>query len=49
LCSPALLSITMPFAAPTANSVLKCGQTRFAALELAPGASDPGEGLILKP
>jgi len=28
---------------------VNCGQTRFSALELAPGASDPGEGLILKP
>ena len=31
------------------GEVLRCGEARFALLELAPGASDPAEGLSLKP
>ena len=31
------------------GEVLRCGETRFAALKLSPGASDPAEGLSLKP
>ncbi len=31
------------------GEVLGCGETRFAALELSPGASDPAEGLIPAP
>ena len=38
-----------PLACLAPGEVFNCGQTRFAALELAPGASDPGEGLTLKP
>jgi len=38
-----------PLACLAPGEVLNCRQTRFAALELAPGASDPGEGLALKP
>ena len=38
-----------PLACLAPGEVLNCGQTRFAGLELAPGASDPAEGLILKP
>ena len=38
-----------PLACLAPGDVLACRQTRFAALELAPGASDPGEGLTLKP
>jgi hypothetical protein len=38
-----------PLACLAPGEVLNCGQTRFAPLELAPGASDPGEGLTLKP
>jgi hypothetical protein len=38
-----------PLACLAPGEVLNCGQTHFAALELAPGASDPGEGLTLKP
>jgi hypothetical protein len=38
-----------PLACLAPGEVLNCCQTRFAALELAPGASDPGEGLTLKP
>ena len=38
-----------PLACLAPGEVLNCGQTRFAALELAPGASDPEEGLTLKP
>ena len=38
-----------PLACLAPGEVLNCRQTRFAALELAPGASDPGEGLTLKP
>ena len=38
-----------PLACLAPGEVLNCGQTRFAALELAPGASDAGEGLTLKP
>ena len=37
-----------PLACLAPGEVLACGQTRYAALELAPGASDPGEGLTLK-
>jgi UDP-3-O-[3-hydroxymyristoyl] glucosamine N-acyltransferase len=37
-----------PLACLAPGEVLNCGQTHFAALELAPGASDPGEGLTLK-
>lgn len=37
-----------PLACLAPGEVLNCGQTRFAALELAPGASDAGEGLSLK-
>jgi len=36
-----------PLACLAPGEVLNCRQTRFAALELSPGASDPGEGLIL--
>jgi sugar O-acyltransferase (sialic acid O-acetyltransferase NeuD family) len=38
-----------PLACLAPGEVLACRQTRFAGLELAPGASDPGEGLTLKP
>ena len=38
-----------PLACLAPGEVLNCRQTRFAELELAPGASDPGEGLTLKP
>ena len=38
-----------PLACLAPGEVLNCRQTRFAALELSPGASDPGEGLTLKP
>jgi len=38
-----------PLACLAPGEVLACRQTRFAALELTPGASDPGEGLTLKP
>ena len=38
-----------PLACLAPGEVLNCRQTRFAALELAPGASDPAEGLTLKP
>ena len=38
-----------PLACLAPGEVLNCGQTRFASLELTPGASDPGEGLTLKP
>ena len=38
-----------PLARLAPGEVLNCGQTYFAELELAPGASDPGEGLTLKP
>ena len=38
-----------PLACLAPGEVLNCRQTLFAALELAPGASDPGEGLTLKP
>ena len=38
-----------PLACLAPGEVLNCGQTRFAAPVLAPGASDPGEGLTLKP
>jgi len=38
-----------PLACLAPGEVLICGQTRFAPLALAPGASDPGEGLALKP
>ena len=31
------------------GEVLRCGETRFAALELSPGASDPAEGVIPAP
>jgi len=37
-----------PLACLAPGEVLNCGQTHFAALELAPGASDAGEGLTLK-
>ena len=38
-----------PLACLAPGEVLNCGQTLFAPLALAPGASDPGEGLTLKP
>ena len=38
-----------PLACLGPGEVLRCGETRFALLELAPGASDPAEGLSLKP
>jgi hypothetical protein len=38
-----------PLACLAPGEVLNCRQTRFASLELTPGASDPGEGLTLKP
>ena len=38
-----------PLACLAPGEVLACGQTRFAPLALAPGASDPGDGLTLKP
>jgi len=38
-----------PLACLAPGEMLNCGQTRFAPLELATGASDPGEGLTLKP
>ena len=38
-----------PLACLAPGELLNCDQTHFAALELAPGASDPGEELILKP
>ena len=38
-----------PLACLAPGEVLNCRQTRFAPLALAPGASDPGEGLTLKP
>ena len=38
-----------PFACLAPGEVLAYRQSRYAALELAPGASDPGEGLTLKP
>ncbi|MCP9880264.1 hypothetical protein KBY74_10425 [Cyanobium sp. A1C-AMD] len=38
-----------PLACLAPGEVLNCRQTRYAALELAPGASDPVEGLTLKP
>ena len=38
-----------PLACLAPGEVLACRQTRFASLELTPGASDPGEGLTLKP
>ena len=38
-----------PLACLAPGEVLNCRQTHFAELELAPGASDPGEGLTLKP
>jgi len=38
-----------PLACLAAGDVLACGQTHFAALELTPGASDPGEGFTVKP
>jgi hypothetical protein len=38
-----------PLACLAPGEVLACRQTRFAALELAPGASYPGEGLTLNP
>ena len=38
-----------PLACLAPGEVLNCGQTHFAALELTPCASDPGEGLTLKP
>jgi hypothetical protein len=38
-----------PLACLAPGEVLNCGQTHFAPLELTPGASDPGEGLTLKP
>jgi len=37
-----------PLACLAPGEVLACGQTRFAPLALAPGASDPGEGLTLR-
>ena len=37
-----------PLACLAPGEVLNCRQTRFAPLALAPGASDPGEGLTLK-
>ncbi len=38
-----------PLACLAPGEVLNCRQTRFAALEHTPCASDPGEGLTLKP
>ena len=38
-----------PLACLAPGEVLNCRQTRFASLVLPPGASDPGEGLSLKP
>lgn len=38
-----------PLAFLRPGEVLGCGETRFAALELSPGASDPGEGLTPGP
>ena len=38
-----------PLACLAPGEALARGQTRFAPLELAPGASDPGEGLTMKP
>ena len=38
-----------PLACLAPGEVLNCRQTHFAALELAASASDPGEGLTLKP
>lgn len=38
-----------PLACLAPGEVLNCRQTRFAEIELLPGASDPGEGLTLKP
>ena len=38
-----------PLACLAPGEVLNCRQTRFASLALAAGASDPGEGLTLKP
>jgi hypothetical protein len=38
-----------PLACLAPGEVLNCRQTRFAPLALAAGASDPGEGLTLKP
>ena len=38
-----------PLACLAPGEVLNRGQTRYAALELAPAASDPGEGLTMKP
>jgi hypothetical protein len=38
-----------PLACLAPGEVLNSGQTRFAPLALAPGASDPGEDLTLKP
>jgi hypothetical protein len=38
-----------PLACLAPGEVLNCRQTRFAPLVLAAGASDPGEGLTLKP
>jgi UDP-3-O-[3-hydroxymyristoyl] glucosamine N-acyltransferase len=37
-----------PFACLAPGEVLNCRQNRFAALELAPGSSDPAEGLTLR-
>jgi hypothetical protein len=37
-----------PLACLGPGEVLRCGETRFAALELSPGASDPAEGLTPK-
>ena len=37
-----------PLACLAPGEVLACAQTHFAELELAAGASDPGEGLTLK-
>ena len=38
-----------PLACLGPGEVLRCGETRFAALELSPGASDPSEGLTSNP
>lgn len=41
--------VTQSFPSLAPGEVFNCRQTRFAALELAPGASDPEEGSTLKP
>jgi hypothetical protein len=38
-----------PLACLGPGEVLRCRETRFAALELSPGASDPAEGVIPGP